>query len=69
MKTEKEKMLAGKMYNPQDKELAAERLRAKKLCYKFNNLSPAAGEKKNLYWRVPHARAKSVIKSLQHSED
>ena len=48
MKTEKEKMLAGEMYNPQDKELADGRLRAKKLCYKYNNLAPDAGEKKKL---------------------
>lgn len=48
MKTEKEKMLAGEMYNPQDKELAADRLRAKKLCYKYNNLAPDSGEKKKL---------------------
>ncbi|ODS50188.1 MAG: Acetyltransferase (isoleucine patch superfamily) [Halanaerobium sp. 4-GBenrich] len=48
MKTEKEKMLAGEMYNPQDKELAADRLRAKKLCYKYNNLAPQEGEKKKL---------------------
>lgn len=48
MKTEKEKMLAGEMYNPQDNELAEDRLRAKKLCHKYNNLSPDAGEKKKL---------------------
>lgn len=48
MKTEKEKMLAGEMYDPQDKELAADRLRAKNFCYKYNNLTPDAGKKKKL---------------------
>ena len=48
MKTEKQKMLAGEMYNPKDKKLTEDRLRAKKLCYKFNELAPDAGEKKKL---------------------
>lgn len=38
--TEKEKMLAGMFYNPGDEELFKDRLRAKKLCKKFNNLEP-----------------------------
>lgn len=46
MKTEKEKMLAGELYNPQDKQLVEDRLRAKKLCYRYNNLAPTAEEKK-----------------------
>ena len=48
MKTEKEKMLAGELYKPRDKELLEDRLRAKNLCYKYNNLAPDAGEKKKL---------------------
>lgn len=36
--TEKEKMLAGELYNSNDEELA--RLRAKRLCKKFNDLEP-----------------------------
>jgi len=48
MKTEKEKMLAGEMYDPQDKELMKDRARAKDLCYKYNNLAPQEGEKKKL---------------------
>lgn len=39
-------MLAGKMYNPQDTDLVEDRLKAKKLCYKYNNLAPHEGEKK-----------------------
>ncbi len=46
MKTEKAKMLAGKLYNPEDQELFEARLRAKKLCQKYNNLGPAAEDKK-----------------------
>lgn len=36
MKTEKEKMLAGELYLANDKELTAERIRAKKLLHKIN---------------------------------
>jgi maltose O-acetyltransferase len=36
MKTEKEKMLDGENYLVNDKELAAERLRAKKLLHRLN---------------------------------
>lgn len=40
--TEKEKMLAGKTYDANyDKELIAERTRAKELCYDFNHLRPS----------------------------
>jgi len=48
MKTEKEKMLAGEMYNPHCEELIEDRARAKDLCYKYNNLAPQEGEKKKL---------------------
>ena len=48
MRTEKEIMLAGEMYNPQDEELVKDRAKAKKLCYKYNNLAPDAVEKKKL---------------------
>src|SRR4051812_5666618 len=36
MKSEKEKMLAGELYNPLDPQLATERLRARQLCSAFN---------------------------------
>lgn len=39
--TEWERMLNGKLYNPGDPELAAARLRAKELCRRFNDASPA----------------------------
>jgi len=40
MKSEKEKMLSGELYYAPDKELTAERLRNKELCFKYNNISP-----------------------------
>ena len=48
--SEKEKMLAGQMYNPFfDKGLADERTKAKCLCHKFNTLSPdKLDERKNI---------------------
>lgn len=46
METEKEKMLAGKMYNPQSEQLKKDRIKAKKLCYEYNNLEPQADQKK-----------------------
>lgn len=48
MKTEKEKMLAGEMYDPQSQELREARVKAKDLCHKYNNLEPQAGKKKKL---------------------
>lgn len=38
--TEKEKMLAGELYNSTDEGLANDRMNAKKLCHKYNNLEP-----------------------------
>ncbi|QHE53999.1 sugar O-acetyltransferase [Pontibacillus sp. HMF3514] len=38
--TEKEKMIVGELYNPQDQELFQDRLRAKSLCKKINDLDP-----------------------------
>lgn len=39
--TEKEKMLAGELYNPADPQLVAERLQAQHLCHVLNQLDPA----------------------------
>lgn len=44
MPTEKEKMLAGELYNASDPGLVSERLRARELCHKLNALSPRAPE-------------------------
>lgn len=44
--TEKQKMLAGEMYNPSDAELLAERMRARKLSKKYNNSEPDAVEER-----------------------
>ncbi len=43
-KTEKEKMLAGELYNGMDPALVAERLRARELCQALSALPPAASE-------------------------
>lgn len=37
MKTQLERMLAGKLYDPSDEELAALRLKAHKLSRRYNN--------------------------------
>ena len=44
MRTQKQRMLAGELYNSSDPELIAERLRARELCQKLNALSPRAPE-------------------------
>ena len=48
--TEKEKMLSGELYNAnKDSELVAERVKAKDLCFDFNNLRPSQkAEKEDL---------------------
>lgn len=40
MMSEREKMLAGELYNPADPELATARLRARQLCHRYNLLPP-----------------------------
>lgn len=42
MATEKEKMLAGALYDPADRVLVSERQRARRLCQLFNSLEPGA---------------------------
>ncbi|WP_152042956.1 sugar O-acetyltransferase [Salinigranum salinum] len=44
MPTEKEKMLAGDLYDASDPELVAERERARELTRRFNETEPSAGE-------------------------
>lgn len=41
MKSEREKMIAGEMYNPMDPELVRLRLRARELTARFNGATPA----------------------------
>lgn len=43
---EKEKMLAGLLYDPSDKELSSDRIKAKNLCYEYNLLKPSEFDKK-----------------------
>ena len=47
MKTEREKMLAGEIYDANyDEELLSERLKAKDICFEYNNLKPSELEKR-----------------------
>lgn len=39
--TEKEKMIENKLYDANEKKLVAERLKAKDLCYKYNQIIPS----------------------------
>ena len=53
MKTEKEKMLAGEIYDANyDPALLAERMACKKLCRKYNNLEPDSSERESLMRRI-----------------
>ena len=46
--TEKEKRVLGQIYNPNyDEELINEMLKAKDLCYEYNNIKPSEIEKRN----------------------
>lgn len=46
MRSEKEKMLAGELYDANDGELASERRRARELCMELNSLGPDAVERR-----------------------
>jgi len=46
MKTEREKMIAGEVYQPWDEALTAERYLAKNLCHRINQLCPTQREKR-----------------------
>ncbi|SFZ90878.1 maltose O-acetyltransferase [Flaviramulus basaltis] len=51
--TEKDKMLAGEMYNPSDPELAKERHTVRLLFHKFNNLSEEhLEERQNILYKI-----------------
>lgn len=44
--TEKAKMIAGELYNPNDSQLLQDRLDAKDICHKYNALSPNQQQEK-----------------------
>ena len=44
MKTEKQKMQDGSLYNADDEELIQERLKAKEVLYKYNQTAPSTGK-------------------------
>jgi len=48
--TEKEKMLAGQMYNPNDKELIKERLKARVILQKINSVHDAKKKEQNIWF-------------------
>lgn len=51
--TEKEKMLAGQIYQANyDENLAKERLQAKDLCFEYNHLKPSDLENRNKIMRA-----------------
>lgn len=51
-KTEKEKMLAGELYDANhDQQLIAERQKIQELCYEYNTLKPS-----NMFWRKEHMK-------------
>ena len=47
MKSEKEKMLLGELYNANDPQLVKDREEARSLTYEFNNTKPCEKEKRN----------------------
>jgi len=63
MKTEKEKMLAGELYNASDPTLATERCRARALCQALGNLSPWApgAERSDLLSRLFGAPTNATV--------
>ena len=46
MKTEKEKMLSGELYDPGDPQLTEERRRAQSICFELRSLNPKETERK-----------------------
>lgn len=50
--TEKEKMLAGSLYDPSDGTLAAERTRAKDRCHQYNQLPPSQTDERERLLRA-----------------
>ena len=54
MKTEKEKMLCGELYDANyDKSLIEERIKCKMLCFQYNNISPEKiAERKKLIKKI-----------------
>ena len=58
--TEKDKMLAGQIYDANyDKELLAERVRAKDLCYDYNHLRPSDNDAQQALMRRLLGRTKA----------
>ena len=62
MKSEKEKMLAGELYNGFDADLLAERQSCRLLCKEFNNSDPATlEERKNILEKLFGKSTNAII--------
>ena len=65
--TEKEKMLAGMIYDANyDKDLMQERLKCKDLCYEFNQLRPSRIEEQTRLIREIFGKTKESFYVLSH---
>lgn len=61
MQTEKEKMLSGQLYNPSDKELQNDRIQAKNLCQKYNNIPyDNFKERQNIIKNILNSTGKNI---------
>ena len=63
MKSEREKSLAGELYDPLDANLSKERMKAKKILHKFNNSKPANSKKRKKLLRelIPDSGKQIII--------
>lgn len=66
IKSEKEKMLAGELYDAFDPELLAERQRAKRLCFSLNMTSPDDKDKRDTLVQELLGRNDAWIESPFH---
>ena len=63
--SEKEKMLAGMLHDANnDKELIEERVRAKDMCYEYNNLKPSDIESQELLIKKLLGKTKDTFSIL-----
>ena len=70
MRTEKEKMLAGELYDALDPQLSEERLRARRLLKAFNDSDPGDLEERARLLRelIPSAGAEAWIEPPVHCD-
>ncbi|CAH0992745.1 Maltose O-acetyltransferase [Sinobacterium norvegicum] len=69
MATEKQKMLSGEWYNPNDKKLQKLRLQAKHQCHRFGQLSPEANsERKAIIQQLLQVESRADIEPPFHCD-